>query len=211
MIRLEVMNIMFFDPQRRRSERAARISITLYRLAQAIKTINQEESEKHGLPPVQIQALLFIKHTRSDVASVGQFAGVIGASHVTAVKILNGLVEKGLAVKVKNPSDRRSSLLALTAKGMETADRLDGWGEQLQATVRTLTGEKLEQLEESLNELADGLQAKGYLTMAEPCEGCMHFLAHAATGDHPHYCQLIRKFLAHEATLKECPEHTSPL
>lgn len=208
MIRREVMKAMFFDPQHRKGDQASRISMMLYRLAQAIKAMNQEEGDKLGLSPVQIQAILFIRHTRSEMATVGQFAKAIGSSHVTAVKILKGIVNKGLASKIRSKSDRRITMLALTPEGLIAANRLEKWGNGLHSVVKSLDETTLEQLGHGLEEVAAGLARQGRINIAEPCEGCVHHVPHAAEGDHPHYCQLIRKYLTHEAALKECPEHT---
>jgi DNA-binding MarR family transcriptional regulator len=209
MIRREVMKAMFFDPQHRKDDRASRISMMVYRLTQAVKAMNQEEGDKLGLSPVQIQAILFIRHTRPDMATVGQFAHAIGSSHVTAVKILRGIVDKGLASKVRSESDRRISLLALTPEGLTAASRLEKWGNGLHSVMETLDEATLVQLGHGLEQLAAGLKRRGRFNIAEPCEGCVHFMPHAAEGEHPHYCQLIRKYLTHEATLQECPEHTA--
>ncbi len=85
---------MMFAPQYRKDNQSARMSMALFRISQAIKKMTQEESDALGLSPIQTQALLFAAHTRNDMATVGNFASTIGTTHVTAVKILNRLVEK---------------------------------------------------------------------------------------------------------------------
>lgn len=60
----------------------------------AMKKMMQAESEALELSPIPIQALLFAAYTRNDVAAVDNFANVIGTTHVTAVKVIQGLVEK---------------------------------------------------------------------------------------------------------------------
>lgn len=50
---------------------------------------------------MQTQGLLFAAYTRNDMAKVGDFSIIVGATHVTAVKILNKLVEKNEFIKHK--------------------------------------------------------------------------------------------------------------
>jgi len=202
---------MLFEPQYRHDNKAARVAMTLFRLTQAIKKMTQSESDQAGLSPAQIQGLLFIYHTRSDVASVGNFADMIGSSHVTAVKIINGLMEKEFVQKDKHPSDKRITLLQLTEKGLVMVLRLQDWGSSLEEAVSQMSDEVLDHLELGLGSLASTLQKNGHLIVSEPCLGCMHFQPNCGDGNEPHYCNLIKKYLAHEATLKECPEHTPKL
>ncbi|MFC5468188.1 MarR family winged helix-turn-helix transcriptional regulator [Cohnella suwonensis] len=201
---------MIFDPALRNQSRSARLSMALFRLTQAIKSINQEESEAFGLSPVQIQALLFIHYTRDDMVTVGNFANAIGASHVTAVKILNGLVQKGLIRKIPSSIDRRVTHLLLTNEGSSTIDKLNQWGSTLERVFQSLEEPLLEELEAGLGAIIQILQQQGQLVVAEPCLGCMHFQPNTAQGEYPHFCGLIQKYLTHEASLKECPEHTVP-
>ncbi|WP_025847025.1 MarR family winged helix-turn-helix transcriptional regulator [Paenibacillus ehimensis] len=198
---------MRYDPQQRKENRAARVSMALVRMAQAVKKIGQMESDDTGLSPVQIQSLLFTAHTRGDVASVGSLADHLGTTHVTAVKIVNGLVIKGLIAKYAKPGDRRITLLQLTSQGEEAVAKLDRWGEALEEAVQSLPEEALASLETGLGAVLSALQRRGHLVVAEPCLGCIHFRPNTGQDETPHYCNLIRKFLTHEATLKQCPEH----
>lgn len=199
---------MMFEPQQRRNNPAARNSMALFRLSQAIKKITQAESDAAGLSPVQIQALLFARYTRDDMATVGNLAAAIGATHVTAVKIVNGLVKKGLLAKIQNPEDRRVTLLTLTAKGREAASRLQDWGRGLEEAVERIPNEILANLESGLGAVISILREKNYLVVSEPCLGCVHFRPNVGDTSTPHYCELIRKYLSHQAAQKECPEHT---
>lgn len=201
---------MIFDPKLRKQNRSASLGMALFRVAQAIKTINQEESGAFGLSPVQIQALQFIHNTRDDMVNVGNFAASIGVSHVTAVKILNGLEQKGLIYKVQSSVDRRITHLRLTPEGFSSVEELIPWGTRLQGVIQALGESQYDQLEAGLGALITILQQHGHLLVAEPCEGCIHFQPNITQGEFPHYCGMIEKYLTHEASMKECPEHTPP-
>lgn len=201
---------MIFDPQYRKDKRSARIGMALFRMSQAIKKMTQEESGAMGLSPVQIQALLFSFYTRSDVATVGNFADSIGTTHVTAVKIVNGLVKKGLMIKTQKPEDRRVTLLSLTSTGRETVSKLEKWGHTLEETLQSIPDDVLANFELGLGSVISAMEKSGHLVVSEPCMGCIHFRSNAGDAAAPHYCNLIQKYLTHEASLKACPEHTPP-
>lgn len=199
---------MLHDAEYRSKHAAARVGMALFRMAQAIKKMMQMESDRAGLSPVQIQALLFARHTREDVATVGHFARTIGATHVTAVKVVNGLIRKGLIEKKPSPHDQRITLLRLTPKGQDRVLALENWGNALEQTLQRVPEEVLNHLEIGLGAILSSLKQQGYLTISEPCRGCIHFRPNAGNGHEPHFCNMIQKFLTHESSLKECPEHT---
>ncbi|SDC64140.1 DNA-binding transcriptional regulator, MarR family [Melghirimyces thermohalophilus] len=200
---------MIFDPQHRKSNRSARIGMALFRMSQAIKKVTQAESNALGFSPVQIQALLFTYYTRSDVATIGNFANSIGTTHVTAVKIVNGLVRQGLITKTQKPEDRRVTLLCLTEEGKETVSKLKHWGHSLEEALHPISDEALANFELGLGAIISAMEKRGHLVVSEPCLGCIHFCPNTGDADAPHYCKLIQKYLSHESSLQACPEHTS--
>lgn len=200
-----------FNAEDRLNNRAARVSMSLFRISQAIKKITQMDSDEFGLSPVQIQALLFVFHTRDDMASVGNLANAIGTTHVTAVKILNGLLDKELVTKEKHKSDKRITTIKLTERGRELVGRLNRWGDKLQESLLGMTEETIDQFEIGLGGIVHALRSKGYLVVAEPCMGCIHFRPNTGSDSEPHYCNMIKKYLTHEQSQKECPEHTKLL
>ncbi|MFO1443619.1 MarR family transcriptional regulator [Bacillus sp. Bva_UNVM-123] len=200
---------MIFDPQHRKENRSARISMALFRISQAIKKVTQAESDAIGLSPIQIQALLFCLHTRKDVATVGNFSNAIGTTHVTAVKVVNELVKKELIYKTQKPEDRRVTLLQLTSKGREITVKLEHWGGTLEEALDSISDEILADFELGLGSIISIMHNQGHLAVSEPCLGCIHFHPNTGNEETPHYCGLIQKYLTHEASLKECPEHTS--
>lgn len=199
---------MMFDPQYRKDNQSARVSMILFRISQAIKKMLQAESDTLGLSPVQTQGLLFAAYTRNDMATVGNFASAIGTTHVTAVKILNRLVEKNLIYKTQKVDDRRVTLVSLTEKGQKVISNLDAWEQSLEDGLQSLPENVLSHLELGLGSVVSTLQKKGHLVVSEPCLGCIYFCPGTGEKTAPHYCQLIQKYLTHKASLKECPEHT---
>ncbi|MFJ9041162.1 MarR family winged helix-turn-helix transcriptional regulator [Streptomyces sp. NPDC102406] len=82
--------------------------------------LNDRLRELHGIVTSQFEALRYLRdHPACRVADLaGEFAIGIGATS----KTVDRLERQGWAVRQPNPSDRRSSLLALTDDGSRLVD-----------------------------------------------------------------------------------------
>lgn len=197
------------DSQPEARPRAQRVAMALLRLSQAIKRIGIADARPAGLTPVQVQTLLFVRRTKSFLATVGNLAAHLGTSHPTAVEVVNALVARGLVAKRPDPRDRRVTLLALTPAGEHACDRLDHWLGSLEQHLTRLDAPELAALERGLGAVVRSLQAAGLLVVGAPCRGCVHFREDADPGSpEPHYCALIRRYLSEEEAAKDCPDHT---
>ena len=167
---------MIFDPQHRKDNRSARIGMALFRMSQAIKKVTQAESDTLGLSPVQIPGTAVrCSHTKR-CGYGSNFANTIGTTHVTAVKIFNGLVRRELISKSQKAEDRRVTLLSLTSKGREIVNKLDNWGHLLDDALQPIPEELLAHFEIGIGSIISTLQKEGHLIVSEPCLGCIHFL-----------------------------------
>ncbi|MCP2337294.1 MarR family winged helix-turn-helix transcriptional regulator [Actinomadura rupiterrae] len=110
--------------------------------------LNDRLREQHGIVTSQFEALRYLRdHPDSRVADLAaEFAIGIGATS----KTVDRLEKQGWAVRQPNPSDRRSSLLALTDDGLRLAE----------AAERTFT-ERLAEL------TADALEASPLAAAAQ--------------------------------------------
>jgi DNA-binding MarR family transcriptional regulator len=196
------------DPDHRRLRLGARVAMAILRLAQAVKKLSLEESADAGLTPVQAQTLLFIRYTKPFLATIGNLAGALGTTHVTAIGVVNGLAARSLVQRLPNPADRRSSLLRLTAAGQETCRRLERWQHTLEESVGALDPADVAALERGLGAVVWTLRAAGHLQVAEPCRGCVHFQENARPGNvEPHRCALIEAYLSEADSRLDCPDH----
>jgi DNA-binding MarR family transcriptional regulator len=86
--------------------------------------LNDRLRERHGIVTSQFEALRYLRdHPGARVADVAaEFAIGIGATS----KSVDRLEKQGWAVRQPNPSDRRSSLLALTDDGLQLVDAAEG-------------------------------------------------------------------------------------
>lgn len=198
-----------YDPEHRRDSPSARVGMAILRMSQAVKRLSLAEAEGEGLTPVQAQTLLFVRHTKSFLTSIGRLAAALGTTHVTAIGVVDGLIRRGLLQKEPSPFDRRVTLLRLTAEGERICENLDRFGHTLEEALSQLDDADMSALEQQLGALVWSLRAGGALQVAEPCRGCIHFHENAAPGTaEPHRCGLIQRFLSEAESRLDCPDHT---
>lgn len=187
------------------------LTMALLRIGQATRAVALDEARAVGLTPVQAQTLLFIKRTKRFATTVRQLAATLGATHASAVGVVDALAARGLVQRETSTEDRRVTLLRLTAAGEEACVRLATWGQELAAALAPLTPEERTGLERGLGAVIASLRAAGHLTVAEPCRGCVHFSANVAAGQgEPYYCALLQRHLSEAEAQLDCPEHTPP-
>ncbi|MCS6801276.1 MAG: MarR family transcriptional regulator [Chloroflexota bacterium] len=186
--------------------RAAR---SLTRLVAAVKRLSLAEGEALGLTPVQAQTILFCGRTRPDVASIGTLARMLGASHATAVGVVDGLARRGLVRRRAKPDDRRVTLLELTESGRQAFETLLRGQAALERALDRLPADQRSVFEQALEMLSLELAAAGYLLLSEPCPGCVFFQPNASPAStRPHYCRYFRLSLSDAETQLDCPKHT---
>lgn len=88
---------------------------------------SQAAAAKEGLTPQQHQALLVIRASPGETATVGRLAERLRLRHHSGVELAQRLEAGGLITREANPEDRRAILLQLTAAGagkLETLTRI---------------------------------------------------------------------------------------
>lgn len=197
-----------YDPDHRGQSSVARVGMALLRMSQATRKLSQAEADEAGLTPVQAQTLLFIRHTKPFFTSIGRLAAALGASHVSAIGVVDGLIQRNLVIKETDTRDRRVTLLRLTAEGEATCRNLDRFGHSLEEALGQISGEDLALLERQLGAIVWSLRDAGVLQVAEPCRGCVYFDENVAPDSpEPHHCRLIQRFLSEPDSLLDCPDH----
>lgn len=198
-----------FDPGRRSGERAARVSMALLRITTAVKKVTLADSAALGLTPVQAQTLLFVRHTKSFMASMRRLAESLGTTQATAAGVVRALEERGLVARAPDERDRRVTLLRLTSSGARLCDRLEDWAGDLARSVERLDDATFDQLERGLGAVVAALRDAGLIVVSEPCRGCVHFEEDARPGARePHRCALIDRHLSEADSRKDCPDHS---
>jgi DNA-binding MarR family transcriptional regulator len=182
--------------------------MALLRLAQAVKKLSNVEADDAGLTAVQAQTLMFVRHTKTFLTSIGRLAAALGTTHVTAIGVVDGLVQRGLLRRETHPRDRRVTLLRLTPAGDDACRQLERFGGTLEASLAALNISDLANLERTLGVLVSSLRASGALQAAEPCRGCAYFVEDALPGaSEPHGCGLLNSYFSQDESLRDCPDH----
>ena len=114
--------------------------------------------EESGLTTTQCKALLELGGL-GDCPSTWQvtdLAEVFGASLPAMSRAVDGLVKKGLATRVEDPTDRRVRLVRITADGRELVDHLTTVKRNgLEAFASTLTAAQRRKLDAAVESLMD--------------------------------------------------------
>jgi DNA-binding MarR family transcriptional regulator len=96
-----------------------------YQIRKFIK-FSEDAARNLGLNSQQHQMLLALKGLPdSETPTIGVLAERLQVRHHTAVELLDRLVDRGFVVRARDPRDRRSVLVHITARG--------------EVTLRTLT------------------------------------------------------------------------
>lgn len=186
-----------------------RLSLMLVRVGQAMRALMLREARDTRLTPVQIQTLLFVRHTKSFATSISRLALQLGASHASTVGVVDGLVAHGYLERHTSKKDRRVTLLRLTPRGETLSKQLGGWRQSLDTVTQQLSHEDRQRLEGSLGQLLDHFEQAGVLPAGAPCPGCRYFVRDAPPNiPLPHYCQLLQEGISELEASKDCPDHT---
>jgi DNA-binding MarR family transcriptional regulator len=104
------------------------------RLQQIAVAVFLEETEPHGITPVQYAVLQAVRN--SPKVDQRTLAGTIGFDTSTIAGVIDRLEARGLLLRNASPDDKRVRLLTLTQKGEELLDAVIPG--MLQAQVRML-------------------------------------------------------------------------
>ena len=120
--------------------------------------LNDRLCERHGIATSQFESLRFLRdHPDARVADLAsEFAAGVGAIS----KGVDRLEKQGWVVRQPNPSDRRSSLLALTDAGVRVVEAAEEtFSERLvQLLGTTLAGSSLSAVAQALSQLRGVLE-----------------------------------------------------
>ena len=182
-----------------KQEEAQRTAALIERIGRLVS----REAHADGLLPVQWEALRYLARANRFSRTAAAITSYLGSTKGTVSQTLKALETKGLIRKQVDAKDRRSNLLALTAKGrrylqndplLETASALM----ELPERTRRLLGKGLEEL------LAVRIRAQDRQPFGE-CRGCLYFARRHPDGK-PHFCRLLKEELSGADAGKVCFE-----
>jgi len=196
-----------FNPKHRNTP-VGQISIALYRIAQAIDLLLRERSKDKHFSPAQIQALLFLKHARPGVRTIGGLAQRLGVSYATSSGVADALERKRLIRRTPLPEDQRVVTLELTSRGEDEAELLENILDEVEQAVSTLPEAEQAALLSATQAIVRHLQRAGYVRVYEMCWGCQFFRRDVHPDDPrgPHHCAFMDAPLPEPDTYLECPD-----
>jgi DNA-binding MarR family transcriptional regulator len=183
------------------------ITAGLERLAQALRVLLWQAAKHHGLSPLQVQVLVYLKHHPAQDRRVSQLAESFDLSKATVSEAITALEQKGYLKRKPSMQDARVSFLELTASGRELADDLESWADTFKSQLVELDYDKRLELTHTLMALIGHLQEAGIITVARMCRTCRFFQTDVQNHEAGHYCKLLAKPLAQHELRLDCPDY----
>ncbi len=185
-----------------------KIGAALERLSHVIRTLLWEEAVESRLTPVQIQALIYLSSHQESLCRVNQVAEEFGLTPATVSDTISALENKGLLYRIPWGKDRRVSILRLTEKGQQAAEKASRWNESLLKQIKPFPPQEKQQVLVFLLKLIEALYHTGVINVARICQTCRFFRPYAHPNSYaPHHCALMDKPLAESALQVDCPDH----
>ena len=125
-----------------------------YRVAWDLDDAAVKLAAQYGLTHSQFHVLLVLR--RFARLTIGEIRDLTYSSNGTMTVIINNLEKLNLILRTKDPQDHRRSVIALTEKGKELAERLESENEKLIAErFAVWTGKEKEALAKLLRTYSD--------------------------------------------------------
>ena len=182
-----------------------RIATGLHKLGLAMKHQGWQQAAGEGLSPTQGQILsaLSLEGPRTGT----ELAKRLGVTLPTVSDSVRALVEKGHLLKTPDPRNGRASLLELTAKGRESAEKTKSFPDYLASAAGALSLTEQEAFFSGLVKMIRTLQEEGKIPTNRMCITCTHFRPNVHEGTMPHHCGLVDAPMADRHLRVDCPEH----
>lgn len=174
----------------------------LERLAQVFRILIWEKAKHHGLSPIQIQLLIFIKHHSPELATVSYLAQEFNLTKPTISDAIKVLEEKKIIRKTSNTADTRSSFIQLTPLGHTIVKEAETFTGPISKVLSSNSKSKAV-LWESIYELILELNKSQVITVQRTCHSCRHF---TTKGKQP-FCSLLSQSLRVQDIRIDCPEY----
>lgn len=190
------------DPHTHEGNPAAKIVFALERLSHVFRIHWWEQNKQFPLSPLQMQLLTAIRF-QADLDSISALAAYLELTSATVSDAVRVLSEKEYVRKQADSADGRRQRLTLTAAGINAAEQLALFANEIGEFVQSLPNQAV--FLESLLQLMQMLQANGYIALQQMCTACRHF-RYTEAGTLPYYCQLLDAPLAARDLRIHCPE-----
>jgi DNA-binding MarR family transcriptional regulator len=95
---------------------------SIMRVHQILLARLNEALEPHGLTFARYEALMLLRFSRAGSLPLGKIGARLQVHPTSVTNLIDGLEKRGYVRRTPHPSDRRTTLAAITAPGREVAD-----------------------------------------------------------------------------------------
>lgn len=183
----------------------SKIVMGLERIAEVFKVLLWEEAKQHGLSPIQIQILIFIKQHSIELANVTYLSKEFNLTKPTVSDAIRILLKKGIIHKIPSPTDKRAYSIALTEQGKALVESLQNFSKPLEKYVTELSLETKTDFFKTLTHLIFQLNKSNVITVQRMCFSCHHY-EKRQDKENQHFCKLLQTQLTNKNIQLDCPE-----
>ncbi len=174
----------------------------LERLSQVFRILLWEKAKEHGLSPIQIQLLIFIKHHSQDKSTVSYLAQEFNLTKPTISDAIKVLEQKKIIKKSIDANDTRSYTIQLTAAGIKIVTETEDFANPLTEIVsKSKQVDKLV-LWESIYSLISQLNKLQIISVQRTCFNCKHYSMKNKNA----FCSLLEQKLQVQDIRIDCEE-----
>lgn len=147
----------------------------LERLSQVFRILLWEKAKEHGLSPIQIQLLIFIRHHSADKTTVSYLAQEFNFTKPTISDAIKILEQKKLIQKIIDKTDARSYTINLTATGKKIVLETENFANPLTAIISKSNNTDKLVLWENISNLIIRLNKQEIISIQRTCFNCKHY------------------------------------
>ena len=196
------MERSIFDLNEQTGNINAKIIVALERIAEVFRVSLWNMGKEHGLSPLQIQLLIFLKFHSAEKCKVSYLALEFNLSKPTISEAVRTLLKKKLIRKETDPVDSRSYSIHLTTEGEKIASEIALFANDLQPAFEQWNAARKSNFYGELIQLISRLQQLGFISVQRTCLNCRFF--QKTNGEN--YCKLLKMPLQTEDLRVDCPE-----
>jgi DNA-binding MarR family transcriptional regulator len=174
----------------------------LERLSQVFRILLWEKAKEHGLSPIQIQLLIFIKHHSQDKSTVSYLAQEFNLTKPTISDAIKVLEQKKIIKKSTDASDTRSYRIQLTAAGTKIVAETENFASPITEIVSKLDQADKSILWENIYTMISQLNKLQIISVQRTCFSCKHYTMKNKTS----FCTLLEQKLQVQNIRIDCEE-----
>lgn len=131
-----------------------KIAILIKKAALEAEKVQMPILQSHDLSVAQYKFLKYLYSAPKDSVRVVDLETYYSMTHPAVIDILKVLEKKGYTLRIVNPEDARSKIVALTEKAYAEQQELEGLGDRMEESVtKNLTGVEKKEMIRLLHKL----------------------------------------------------------